>query len=62
MKKRVKENPLLWIPIWIALGAAIGVPINNITIGVGIGNGIGFFLFLISYFKIHILKLRKKSY
>ena len=52
MKKCFKENPLRWIPIWIALGAAIGFPINNIPIGVSIGTGIGFFLFLISYFKI----------
>jgi len=48
MKKRIKENPIFWIPIWIALGSGIGVPIENIPIGVGIGTCIGFFVFLIN--------------
>jgi uncharacterized protein (DUF58 family) len=47
MKKRFKEKPLLWIPIWMALGSGIGVPINSIPIGVGLGTMIGFLFFLI---------------
>jgi|GEM_PF-2434239 hypothetical protein len=53
MKKRIKEDPILWIPIWIALGAGIGVPFDNIPIGVGFGTCIGFILFLIFNFKIN---------
>lgn len=51
MKKLVKEKPLRWIAIWIALGGGIGVPLNNIAIGVGIGSMIGFSFFLIENFK-----------
>jgi len=51
MKKRFREKPLLWIPIWIALGAGIGVPMNSIPIGVGIGTIIGFLFFLIITFR-----------
>ena len=47
MKKRFKEKPIRWIPIWMAIGAGIGVPLNNIPIGVGFGTCIGFMLFLI---------------
>lgn len=53
MKKRIKEDPILWVPIWIALGAGIGVPLDNIPIGVGFGTCIGFILFLIFNFKIN---------
>ena len=51
MKKRVKEKPLRWIAIWIALGAAIGVPMENIPLGVGMGVCKGFLLFLIHGFR-----------
>ena len=51
MKKQIKESPVHWIPIWIALGAGIGVPFNNIAIGVGLGTGIGFFFFLVNDIK-----------
>ena len=51
MKKRVKDKPLYWIGIWIALGAAIGIPIGNIPIGVGLGTCIGFFFFLTSFLR-----------
>jgi len=50
MKKTIKESPIRWIPIWIALGAAIGVPMENIPLGVGIGVGIGTLLFLTYHF------------
>ena len=46
MKKRFIELPILFIPIWICLGAAIGVPMENISIGVGFGSFIGIGLFL----------------
>ena len=51
MRKRIEEKPIRWVPIWIALGAAIGVPFNNIPIGVGFGTGIGFFLFIVLSFR-----------
>ena len=56
MKKRVKENPIRWIPIWIALGAGIGVPMENIPIGIGIGTCIGF-----SFFLINNIRNKKKA-
>jgi len=51
MKKRFKEKPQLWIPIWMALGAGLGVPINNIPIGVGFGTIIGFLFFIINNYR-----------
>ena len=47
MKKRFKEKPIRWIPIWIAIGGGIGVPMDNIPIGIGFGKGIGSIFFLI---------------
>jgi len=51
MNKRINKKPIRWIPIWIAIGAGIGVPFNNIPIGVGFGTAIGFFLFVILSFR-----------
>lgn len=51
MRIKVKEKPLRWIAIWIPLGAAIGIPFENIPVGIGLGTGIGFFLFFISYLR-----------
>jgi len=51
MKKFIKEKPQCWIAIWMALGAGIGVPLDNIAIGVGIGVVIGFSFFLKENFK-----------
>jgi hypothetical protein len=46
MKKSFKNTPVLFIPIWICIGAGIGVPLDNINIRVGFGALIGIALFL----------------
>ena len=51
MKKRFKENPVLFIPIWMCIGAGLGVPLDSIPIGVGFGTLIGIGLFLIFQLK-----------
>jgi hypothetical protein len=51
MKKIVKEKPQAWIGIWVALGAALGVPIENIPVGVGLGACIGLLFFFMFYLK-----------
>ena len=43
------KKPQSLIGIWIALGAALGVPIGNIPLSVGIGACIGFLLLLFFY-------------
>ena len=51
MTKRVNEKPLRWLAIWVAIGAALGVPFENIPLGIGLGTGIGAIFVLTSYLR-----------
>lgn len=39
--RKPQENPYVWIGIFMAVGAGLGVAMGNIAIGVGIGAAIG---------------------
>jgi hypothetical protein len=35
------KNPVLWLPVGLALGVAVGVAMKNLALGIGLGLAVG---------------------